>query len=168
MSSRTQQKAHARRAREQAEARDAAQAMRRRRLGILGGLAGLALVVVVVAVVVSGGSSSKTPSKAKAASVTALFAGVPQKGFVLGSPKAPVTVEEFLDPQCPFCAQFSREALPTVIRDQVRTGRIRLVMRPQAFIGQDSVVAARAVAAAARQDHAWTLLDLIYANQGPE
>jgi protein-disulfide isomerase len=50
----------------------------------------------------------------------------------------------------------------------VRPGKVRLVMRPLAFIGQDSVTAARVLAAAAQQNKAWPFLDVFYANQQQE
>ena len=30
--------------------------------------------------------------------------GIPQNGFVLGDPNAPVTLVEYIDLQCPICA----------------------------------------------------------------
>src|SRR3954451_13562354 len=80
---------------------EAAHNRRRRRLWQLGAAAGLALVAVVVAVAVS--SSSGAP-KAPAPAKSTLFAGIPEHDGVLGDPKAPVTVTEFLDLQCPICA----------------------------------------------------------------
>jgi protein-disulfide isomerase len=167
MSSRVDEKAEAREAREQAEAADVAKVARVRRARVLGGVVLLALLVVVVAIAVGGGDDTSKRAKGSG-DVAALFAGIPQKGMTLGKASAPVTVEEFIDPQCPFCAQFSREALPTVIEDYVRTGKVKLVLRPLAFIGDDSVRAARVVAAASQQNQAWTYLDAFYSRQGPE
>jgi protein-disulfide isomerase len=169
MSSRAEEKAAAREARLQAESDDAARATRVRRLRILSGVALVAILAVVLAVALGGGSDdSKSPAKSGGTDVAALFRGVPQKGYTLGNASAKATIEEFIDPQCPFCAQFSREALPTVIKDYVRTGKVRLILRPLSFIGPDSVTAARVVGGAAQQDKAWTFLDVFYANQGQE
>ena len=96
------------------------------------------------------------------------FAGVPQDGFALGDPDAPVTVYAYLELQCPFCRTFDRRELPAFVEQYVRTGRARLVIRPLAFIGRDSVRAARFVAAAAAQDRAWQLADQLYRRQGRE
>jgi protein-disulfide isomerase len=168
MSSRAQEKARAREARMKAEAAEAAKATRMRRLRILGSLVAVAVVVVVVAIVASSGGGSKTPTKANAGAVTALFAGIPENGMTLGDPKAPITVEEFIDPKCPFCGEFSRTALPGVIENYVRPGKVKLVMRPRTFIGPDSHTAAATAIAASFQNKAWPFMDAFYANQGPE
>src|SRR3954447_23988371 len=144
----------------------AGRSVRVRRARVLVGVALVALLAVVVAIAATsgGGGSGKGAAKTPGG-VAALFKGIPQQGMTLGRASAPVTVEEFIDPQCPFCAQFSREALPTVLKDYVRPGKIKLVLRPLAFIGQDSVTAARAVAAAGAQDKGWTFLDVLYSRQ---
>ena len=96
------------------------------------------------------------------------FAGIPQDRFAAGDPAAPVTVYAYLELQCPFCRVFDREELPAFLDGYVRTGRARLVMRPLAFIGRDSLRAARMVAAAAAQDLAWPLADQLYRRQRRE
>jgi protein-disulfide isomerase len=96
------------------------------------------------------------------------FAGIPQTGVALGSPRAPVTLVEFADLQCPYCAAFAGDALPTIVRDYVRTGKVRIVFEGLAFIGPDSQKALRAVLAASLQNHAWDVLDRLYLRQGAE
>jgi protein-disulfide isomerase len=145
--------------------------LRARRLSILGVLVAIAVAAVVIAVA-SGGSSTKpkvAPVKhGTQSAVDALFSGIPQQGFALGRPDAPATLEEYVDPQCPYCAEFSRNALPTLLARYVRPGRVRLILRPLAFLGPDSLKGARAVVAASQQNKAWNLIDAIYANQGEE
>lgn len=98
----------------------------------------------------------------------ALLRGVPQSGPVLGSPEAPVTLVEYADLQCPYCAQWARSALPTLVRDYVRPGRVRLEFRGLAFVGADSDLALRTALAAGRQGRLWDVVHLLYANQGAE
>jgi protein-disulfide isomerase len=100
--------------------------------------------------------------------VSRLYDPIPQDGVTLGSPDAPVTLVEFADLQCPFCRQFSLEVLPTVVGEYVAEGRIAYELRVRAFIGRDSVRAAGAAAAAARQHRLFQFADLFYRNQGPE
>jgi protein-disulfide isomerase len=97
-----------------------------------------------------------------------LLRGIPQRGTTLGSPKAPVTLVEYADLQCPFCAQWARSAFPELVRDYVRTGRVRMVFRGLAFVGPDSETALRAALAAGEQGRLWDTVHLLFANQGPE
>ena len=48
---------------------------------------------------------------------------------VSGSPTAPVTVELYTDYECPACRYFYLEILPTLTKDFVATGKVRLVHR---------------------------------------
>jgi protein-disulfide isomerase len=136
----------------------------------------LAAVVVVGAIVVSGsGSDDETPvpppsqaGATPAEDVAALYEGIPQKGIRLGKAGAPATLVEIADLQCPFCAQYSVTALPTIVEDYVRTGRIAYELRIRSFLGRDSVRAAGAAAEAARENRMFQFADLFYRNQGPE
>jgi protein-disulfide isomerase len=100
--------------------------------------------------------------------VNALFDGVPQDGTSLGDPDAPVTLVEYADLQCPFCAEWARDALPAYVKDYVRPGKLRIEFRPLAFLGDDSERAAHAALAAGEQDKAWNVIELMYRNQGGE
>ena len=40
----------------------------------------------------------------------------------LGDPKAPVTIIEFGDYQCPFCRQFWRDTFPRLKKEYIDTG----------------------------------------------
>ncbi len=150
------------------------------RVLLAGGGAGLAAVVaIVLAVVLGGGSSQKTASTVPrvgslanalpgAAAVQRLFAGIPQRGTTLGSPGAPITLVVYVDLQCPFCKELETQVMPGIVRRYVRPGKLRIVLRPWAFIGPDSVRGQAAVLAAARQDKAFDLAEVLYDNQGTE
>ena len=45
------------------------------------------------------------------------------------APDAPVTIIEFSDFQCPFCARFHSETLPHIIENYVDTGQVKFVYR---------------------------------------
>lgn len=146
--------------------------MDRNRLLLLAAAVGAAAVVVVVLLLVVGPSSSKSPTTTTSATppVTAatLFAGIPQHGDTLGSPTAPATLTVFEDPQCPFCRQWNIDTLPTVVRDYVRTGRVRLVYRGIVVIGANSVAGLRANYAAGNQNKLWNMTEALYERQGSE
>jgi protein-disulfide isomerase len=174
VSSREQRKQAARAARLEAESKDAALAQRRRRLTQLGGVVLVAAVVVAVLVAISSGGGSSTKSvpsggaAADAGDAPTLLSGLPQSGLTLGKTSAPVTLVEFNDMQCPICRDYTSAVFPTLVKRYVRTGKVRMEMRLQSFIGPDSVTAGRAVAAAARQNRAWTFADIFYTNQQQE
>jgi protein-disulfide isomerase len=154
---------------------------RNKRLLLLGGAILAAIVVVVIAIAVSqggsddgdGGGSAPSASggqaqRSQSAQVEELFGGIPQEGVTLGEPDAPATLIEFADLQCPFCAEYTLGALPTVIQDYVRTGRLKLELRLLRFLGPDSERGAEFAAAATLQNKGWDYSDLFYRNQGEE
>jgi protein-disulfide isomerase len=135
-------------------------------------LVGAALVVLLavgigVGIAVAGNGSSSTSLK-QVGTVRTMLRGIPQHGNVLGSPTAPVTMVEYVDVQCPYCDAFAREVLPTLVRDAVRTGNVKLIVRPLAFIGPDSVRGRNALVAAGKQGRFFNLMELLYLNQGTE
>jgi protein-disulfide isomerase len=136
------------------------------RLGLIGGLA----AVAVLALVAIGGPAGDDSPAGGGRSVTADSAlrGIPQSGIVLGSPDAPVTMVEFADLQCPFCAEYHERVFPELLDRYVRTGKLRLELRLLRFLGPDSDRLARAAAAASEQNRMWQLVGLAYDRQGPE
>jgi protein-disulfide isomerase len=113
----------------------------------------------------SADAASKEPADTLEPS---LFGGIAQEGAALGLPKAPVTLVEFADLQCPYCAQWAREALPTIVESYVKTGKLRIVFHGLAFIGADSDKALRTAIAAGQEDHLWDVVHGLYQNQGHE
>jgi protein-disulfide isomerase len=137
-------------------------------LARLGLLAGLAVVIVLVAVVVAGGGGGSSHKAASPAATESALKGIPQSGIALGSPKAPVTMVEFADLQCPFCAQYHRDVFPTLLKRYIRTGKLRVELHLLRFIGPDSDRLARVAAAASEQNRMWQFVALAYARQGTE
>ncbi len=97
-----------------------------------------------------------------------MLAGIPQQGAVLGDPKAPVTLVEYADFQCPYCAQWSHGAFPTLVERYVRPGNVRIVFRGLAFLGPDSDRALRTAVAAGRENRLWNVVEALYHRQGHE
>jgi protein-disulfide isomerase len=172
LASRKEQREQARKEREEREAAERQKAQRKKRIFQVGGAVLLAAIVVVVAVVISsGGSSNKTNAKGGVENVSQtaeLLKGIPQSGITLGDPKAPVTLTEFADLQCPFCRDYTLKTFPTVVAKYVRTGKVKIVFRNYAFISGDSLTAARAAEAAGKQNKLWNFVDVFYNNQGEE
>jgi len=97
-----------------------------------------------------------------------------QTSFVLreanraGDKNAPVTIVEFGDFQCPFCARHFQNVGPLLFKDYVDTGKATFVYKHQAFLGRESVWAAEASECAADQGRFWDYHDLLYTRQAGE
>ena len=81
---------------------------------------------------------------------------------VRGNPRGDVTIVEFFDARCPFCKRLAAE-----MRELLRKDRnIRLVMKDLPVLGPASVVAARALLAAQRQNKYGEFYDALMALRG--
>lgn len=87
---------------------------------------------------------------------------------MLGDPKAPVTVVEFGDFQCPFCERYFTHNQPAIINDYVNTGKVKFFWKDYAFLGQESFWAAEAARCANDQGKFWDYHDYLYSHQGAE
>jgi protein-disulfide isomerase len=146
---------------------------------VVGAAFALVAVAILLAVVLTRGNSSSSSANVPArgtlanalpgaADVHRLLNGIPQQGTTLGKASAPVTMVEYIDLQCPYCQQFETTAMPTIVRRLVRTGKLRVVARPLAFIGPDSVRGRDAAIAAGMQGRFFDFAQVLYANQGEE
>ena len=134
----------------------------------------LAAVLIGVSLVSGGDGEERTSTTSpgaehaiKSASLATLRA-LPRRGDVLGRTDAPVTLFEYADLQCPFCARFTKETLPVLIRRWVRRGKLKIEFRGISFLGDDSDKALRFVLAAGERGKLWETVELLYENQGTE
>jgi protein-disulfide isomerase len=89
---------------------------------------------------------------------------------MLGNENASVTVVEFGDYRCPYCARFD-QAVVSKLRDQyIETGEVKFYFVNFAFLGQGSQQAAVASECVYNQDKEqfWDFHHAIYENQGSE
>lgn len=83
-----------------------------------------------------------------------------------GSPRAPVTIYEMSDFQCPWCARFTRETLPALEREYVATGKVRLIFVNFPLpMHHNAEPAAELAMCAARQGKFWPMHDLLFRHQ---
>ncbi len=84
----------------------------------------------------------------------------------LGLASAPVKVIEFSDFQCPFCRAFWSNALPSIKKDYIDTGKVQFVYRdfPLSF-HPASVVSALATDCANEQGKYWEMNNKIFSEQ---
>ncbi|HEU0304698.1 MAG TPA: thioredoxin domain-containing protein [Gaiellaceae bacterium] len=129
--------------------------------------AGLAAALIAVSAL-GGDEEPATSGLHGAATTEQLLAGIPQNGNVLGRADAPVTVVEYADFQCPFCAQWAVDTFPAIVDEYVRPGKAKIVFQGLAFIGPDSATALEMAASAASQDRLWNVAELLFHNQGAE
>ncbi len=143
---------------------------RNRVLAVAGVAAAIAIALVAASLVSArgDGGGNGDGQVTGGADVEALLEGIPQAGAVIGEDDAPVTLVEYADLQCPFCAQWSQQTFPELVSDYVRDGRLRIEFRGVTFIGPESEDALRAALAAGEQGKFWNVADLVYTNQGPE
>jgi protein-disulfide isomerase len=153
----------------QAEAGAAGGERRRKLMQLAAGAAFLAIAVVVVLIVVNSSSSGGDASNLEGASeVSRTLKGIPQREMVAGDPGAKVELIEFGDLQCPFCAAFAKEILPSIIENQVKNGEATLEFRNFVILGAQSTSAGAAALAAGKQGRGWNYVELFYRNQGAE
>jgi len=88
-----------------------------------------------------------------------------KKTHVLGDPKAPVTVVEFTDYQCPYCRQFAETVYPELKRNFIDTGKVLYISRnyPLSF-HENAMKAAQAAVCAGEQGKYWEMRDLMFAH----
>jgi protein-disulfide isomerase len=139
----------------------------------LGGL--VALVVLAALGAVSLSATSGTGPRPGVAGVDpdtqarlAAARRIPGDPLALGRPDAPVVISEWGDFQCPFCRAYTLDTEPSLVREYVDPGRVRLEWHDFAYLGPESVLAARAARAAGRQGRFWQYHDALYRQQGGE
>ncbi|HET7024189.1 MAG TPA: DsbA family protein [Gemmatimonadales bacterium] len=90
-------------------------------------------------------------------------------GETLGSAKAPVTIVEFTDFQCPFCGRHATETFPLIRQKYISTGQVRYILRdfPLSAIHPFALPAAKAARCAGAQgaEKFWAFHDSLFAHQ---
>jgi protein-disulfide isomerase len=86
---------------------------------------------------------------------------------VRGNPNAPITIVEFSDFQCPFCARFFAQTLPQIQQDYIDSGKVKLVFRdfPLESIHANARVASIAGECADDQKMFWQYHDKLFEGQ---
>ena len=86
---------------------------------------------------------------------------------VKGNLDAPITIVEFSDFQCPFCAKFHSTTLPQLQANYIDSGKVKFVYRdfPIQSIHPNAVPAALASECADEQGMFWEYHDIVFENQ---
>jgi protein-disulfide isomerase len=135
------------------------------RLEVLPGHARVLRAVALLAAAVAAGCA--TPGDmSPAGAPTAESARAPTEFRTLGSADAPVTIIEFTDLQCPYCARFALETWPRLRERYVDTGKVQFVARdlPLSF-HPHALPAAIAARCAGDQGGFWEYREALFRGQ---
>ncbi len=138
----------------------------------------IAGAILIVGVIIAGAIllRGKTPSvqpttdKNQAANIQTapIIAPVSAQDHTLGNLNAKVTIVEYADFQCPFCGKFYKETEQPIISQYVNTGKVQLVYRDFAFLGEESIDAAEASWCAGDQGKYWEYNNYLFTHQNGE
>ena len=86
---------------------------------------------------------------------------------IIGDPNAPITIIEFSDFQCPFCARFDSQTLPLLVEEYIDQGKVKLVFRdfPIQSIHPNAVAASAASECANEQGKFREMHDMLFDRQ---
>ena len=86
---------------------------------------------------------------------------------VIGNPDAPITIIEFSDFQCPFCARFHVQTLPLLLEQYIDQGKVKLVFRdfPIQSIHPNALPASVSAECANEQGQFKPMHDMLFDNQ---
>jgi len=85
----------------------------------------------------------------------------------MGDKDAKVTLIEFSDYQCPFCGRNFQQTLPQVVKDYVKTGKVKYVFHdfPLEQLHPNAFKAAEAARCGGDQGKYWEMHDKLFSNQ---
>ena len=86
---------------------------------------------------------------------------------IMGNPNAPITIVEFSDFQCPFCARFHTQTLPLILEEYIDEGKVKLVFRdfPIQSIHPNALPASVAAECANEQGKFREMHDMLFEKQ---
>lgn len=126
-------------------------------------------IIAALAIILIGGAVILNAQRNQPHALTIVNDPPPQNAEVngrsWGPANAPIQVIEFVDSQCPGCAQFVTKYEPDMQAAFAGTGQVHAEIRFLTFIGQESVDAAKAQLCAMDQNKFWQMHDTVFANQ---
>jgi protein-disulfide isomerase len=131
----------------------------------------VAALIVISALILPG----LLPASQNTASVGSILPITPNlrplaDGMSMGDPKAPITVQEFADYQCPGCKVYFDALEKTIIDKYVATNQVHFIFTALSFIddrgpGRESNAASEAAYCANDQGKFWDYHDMLFTNQ---
>lgn len=141
--------------------------VKRRWLNVTAGVLVVAVVFLLGYTLASQGGSNQSAPQQRAEQqqenpLAKLARRAPDDPLALGKSDAPVVMINYSDFRCPFCAKFSQDIEPELIKRYVDDGVLRIEWRDFPIFGEESIEAAKAGRAAAAQGKFWDYLSAIY------
>jgi len=130
-----------------------------------------ALLIGLVIIVAAGGLKFGNSGPAQIEQPPTVYTGLTVSGSSVGSATAPVVMQVYEDFQCPACESFITNELPSLLRDYVGPGTLRIEANDLDIIdrgGTESLDLAVGAECAAQQNLYWPYHDVVYWNQGTE
>lgn len=84
--------------------------------------------------------------------------------LAIGDKDAPVVLIDYSDMRCPYCAKWMKQIEPTLVKEYVKAGKLRIEFRNVALFGEQSKLGARAVMAAADQGKGYEMMQEIFSH----
>ncbi len=140
----------------------------------------LAVSILAAALIIGGsliyGAGLKNPATAQPVTAQVVKGDVAPSApvnvsigdnVVLGDSKAPVTIIEFGDYQCPFCGKMFRDTEPKIREEYIKTGKAKMVYRdfPLSQIHPHAQPAAEAAECARGEGKYWAYHDKLFEKQ---
>jgi protein-disulfide isomerase len=109
----------------------------------------------------------RTLSRARAAAVPQHVVLSADGGHVYGDPDAKLTLIEYTDFQCPFCAKYVRETFPQLDAEYLQTGKVKYVRKdfPLESRHPHAFKAAEATRCAQEQGKGWEMHARLFGHQ---
>lgn len=115
-------------------------------------------LVLTLSVLVAGFVSSAAFAQGAAAGADPRL-----QDMVLGKADAPVTIIEYASLTCPHCAHFHTDVLPTIKKDYIDTGKVKLIFRD--FPLDQLAFAGAVLARCGGPEKYFTFLNVLFAQQ---
>lgn len=127
----------------------------------------LATFDAAITAAAAGEPVAAAPAAAPAVAPTPATIVYDDVAAAIGEANAPITIVEYTDYQCPYCARHAIETLPTMLAEMIETGRARYLVKdfPLDSIHAQARAAAVAARCAGEQDAYWPMHDALFARQ---
>ncbi len=111
-------------------------------------------------------SAVQSGKRAQANKLPSIAATKINKRPMLGNKNAPVTMVEFTDYQCPFCARFNSSTMNELKKKYVKTGKLKILVKDMPLhFHKEAKLAAKAALCANDQGKYWQYRKILFANQ---